>query len=43
MCLHIGGNLVIGKQAWEQTENIFINMGFDRVYPPGPYRWAIRI
>ena len=33
--LYIGGNLVIGKQAWEQTENIFINMGFDRVYPPG--------
>ena len=33
--LYIGGNLVIGKQAWNQTKNIFVDMGFDRVYPPG--------
>ena len=33
--LYVGGNLVIGKQAWKKVEKIFLNMGYDRVYPPG--------
>ncbi|SJZ68792.1 methylaspartate mutase subunit S [Selenihalanaerobacter shriftii] len=33
--LYIGGNLVIGKQNWEETKKKFLDMGFDRVYPPG--------
>ncbi|AZO95901.1 methylaspartate mutase subunit S [Halocella sp. SP3-1] len=33
--IYVGGNLVIGKQNWQETEKLFKNMGFDRVYPPG--------
>ena len=33
--LYIGGNLVIGKQNWQEVEARFKSMGFDRVYPPG--------
>ena len=33
--LYVGGNLVVGKQDWEPTEKKFLDMGFDRVYPPG--------
>jgi len=33
--LYIGGNIVVGKQIWEDVEKRFLNMGFDRVYPPG--------
>ncbi|MDD4570507.1 MAG: methylaspartate mutase subunit S [Tepidanaerobacteraceae bacterium] len=33
--LYVGGNLVVGKQNWESTKKKFLNMGFDRVYPPG--------
>ncbi len=33
--LYVGGNLVIGKQDWEKNEKKFLEMGFDRVYPPG--------
>jgi methylaspartate mutase sigma subunit len=33
--LYVGGNLVVGKQDWEEVEKRFKNMGFDRVYPPG--------
>ncbi|MCK8815829.1 methylaspartate mutase subunit S [Natroniella sulfidigena] len=33
--LYVGGNLVVGKQEWEPTEKKFLEMGFDRVYPPG--------
>ncbi|MBO8138121.1 MAG: methylaspartate mutase subunit S [Desulfotomaculum sp.] len=33
--LYVGGNLVVGKQDWKETEKKFKNMGFDRVYPPG--------
>lgn len=33
--LYVGGNLVIGKQDWEKVEKLFINMGYDRAYPPG--------
>ncbi|MDP2876819.1 MAG: methylaspartate mutase subunit S [Holophaga sp.] len=32
--LHVGGNLVIGKQAFTETEARFKEMGFDRVYGP---------
>jgi len=32
--LHVGGNLVIGKQAFAETEARFKEMGFDRVYGP---------
>jgi methylaspartate mutase sigma subunit len=30
-----GGNLVIGKLPWPEVERAFLDMGFDRVYPPG--------
>lgn len=33
--LYIGGNIVVGKQKWEDVENRFNEMGFNRVYPPG--------
>lgn len=33
--LVVGGNLVIGKQKWEEVEKSFLEMGFNRVYPPG--------
>ena len=33
--LYVGGNIVVGKQDFAQTEQIFKGMGFDRVYPPG--------
>ncbi len=33
--LYIGGNLEVGKQDWASTEEKFLRMGFDRVYPPG--------
>ena len=33
--LYVGGNLVVGKQAWEEVENRFTDMGFDRAFPPG--------
>jgi methylaspartate mutase sigma subunit len=33
--LYVGGNIVVGKQDWEDVYNRFISMGFDRVYPPG--------
>lgn len=33
--LYIGGNLVVGKQPFEEVEEKFKNMGFYRVYPPG--------
>ncbi|MFW6381154.1 MAG: methylaspartate mutase subunit S [Bacillota bacterium] len=33
--LYIGGNLVIGKKDWDQVKQLFLDMGFDRVYPPG--------
>ena len=32
--LYIGGHLVIGESKWEDTEQLFKEMGFDRVYPP---------
>lgn len=33
--LYIGGNIVVGKQDWPEVEKRFLDMGFDRVYPPG--------
>lgn len=33
--LYVGGNIVVGKQNWEEVCSRFVAMGFDRVYPPG--------
>lgn len=33
--LYVGGNIVVGKQVWEDVEKRFKAMGFDRVYKPG--------
>lgn len=33
--LVVGGNLVVGKQNWEDVEKRFLKMGFNRAYPPG--------
>lgn len=33
--LYVGGNIVVGKQAFEDVEKLFLDMGFNRVYPPG--------
>lgn len=33
--LYVGGNIVIGKQDWNEVQTRFLSMGFDRVYPPG--------
>ena len=33
--LYAGGNLVVGKTPFEEIEQRFKSMGFDRVYPPG--------
>lgn len=33
--LYVGGNLVVGKRSWEETERTFLAMGFDRACPPG--------
>jgi methylaspartate mutase sigma subunit len=33
--LYVGGNLVVGKTPWEEVEQRFLEMGFDRAFPPG--------
>ena len=33
--LYVGGNIVVGKQDFNEVEQRFTKMGFDRVYPPG--------
>ncbi|HKM29310.1 MAG TPA: methylaspartate mutase subunit S [Bacilli bacterium] len=33
--LFVGGNIVVGKQNFDEVQEKFINMGFDRVFPPG--------
>lgn len=33
--LYAGGNIVIGKQVFEEVEQRFKAMGFDRAFPPG--------
>jgi len=32
--IYVGGNLVVGKQDWADVERRFLDMGFDRVFPP---------
>ena len=32
--LYVGGNLVVGKQPWDDVERRFLDMGFDRAFPP---------
>lgn len=33
--LYAGGNLVVGKQDWQEVEKRFTDMGFTKVYAPG--------
>ena len=33
--LYVGGNLVVGKQDWDDVERRYHDMGFDRAFPPG--------
>jgi len=33
--LYVGGNLVVGKQSWDEVEQRFVKMGFNRAFPPG--------
>lgn len=33
--LYVGGNIVVGKQDFNEVEQRFKDMGFDRVYGPG--------
>lgn len=33
--IYVGGNLVVGKTAWPEVERKFLDMGFDRAFPPG--------
>ena len=33
--MYVGGNLVVGKQEFASVEKVFLDMGFNRVYPPG--------
>ena len=33
--LYVGGNLVVGKTPWEVVEKRFLDLGFDRAFPPG--------
>lgn len=33
--LYAGGYLVVGEQPWESVELRFLELGFDRVFPPG--------
>jgi methylaspartate mutase sigma subunit len=39
--LYVGGNLVIGKQPWPNVEQRFLEMGFDRAFPPGTRTQAV--
>lgn len=32
--IYVGGNLVVGKQSWEEVERRYLDMGFDRAFPP---------
>ncbi|WP_298838489.1 methylaspartate mutase subunit S [Clostridium sp.] len=32
--LLVGGNIVVGKQNWQEVTKRFRAMGFDRIYPP---------
>ena len=33
--LLVGGNIVVGKQSFDEVEQRFKAMGFDRAFPPG--------
>lgn len=33
--LYVGGNLVVGKHDWPEVQRFFLELGFDRAYPPG--------
>lgn len=33
--LYVGGNIVVGKQPFEEVKQRFHDMGFDRVFAPG--------
>ncbi|PIW30451.1 MAG: methylaspartate mutase subunit S [Rhodospirillales bacterium CG15_BIG_FIL_POST_REV_8_21_14_020_66_15] len=33
--IYVGGNLVVGRQDWADVERRFLDMGFDRAFPPG--------
>ncbi len=33
--LYVGGNIVVGKQPFDEVEGRFKKMGFDRVFGPG--------
>lgn len=33
--LYVGGNIVVGKQDFDDVEKRFHDMGFDRAFPPG--------
>lgn len=33
--LYVGGNIVVGKQDFEDVEKRFLQMGFNRVFGPG--------
>ncbi len=33
--IYVGGNIVVGKEDFDVVEKRFLEMGFDRVYPPG--------
>jgi methylaspartate mutase sigma subunit len=35
VALFVGGNLVVGAQSWPEVEQRFLDMGFDRAFPPG--------
>jgi methylaspartate mutase sigma subunit len=33
--LYVGGNIVVGKQNFDHVKKVFLEMGFNRVFPPG--------
>jgi len=33
--LYVGGNIVVGKQDFSHVKKVFLDMGFNRVFPPG--------
>lgn len=33
--LYVGGNLVVGKADFDEVKGKFMDMGFNKVYPPG--------
>jgi methylaspartate mutase sigma subunit len=39
--LYVGGNIVVGKQPFDEVEQRFKGMGFDRVFPPGTLPEAV--